>query len=503
MPSDDIHRPIIVQCRRCGQNLSAPASASGRQGRCPRCASPIDIPATGIPQPSIVPGGSSAHVNTQDDFQGSNAELARLQSEITKAKIDFQRFLIESRKQREQLAQEYEKGRATYEELKKEVGLLEENLEDISYGLYKPHFDFQTSEAYKVALDALRDKERMLIRNDQAAKCSVQWTVGGSKQDGARMAKQNKKLVLRAFNGECDAALANVSWSNILKMEERIQKSAESLNNLGGVLQVSIAQGYLDLKIKELRLAYEYEEKRHQEREEQRRIREEMREEEKARKEWEEAKEAAAREMEQSQKALDQARAEVSRATGAQLEKMNETIKAFESQLAESQVRNERAISMAQLTKAGNVYVISNVGSFGENVFKVGLTRRVDPQERIDELGDASVPFPFDVHAIIPSKNAPELELALHNYLDARKINLINPRKEFFRVSLDEIEAFVKKKGLTIEFTKVAEAREYRETMSVRQQPIAQQRPMPRPQSKPEQATVEFPVNPFLSNPGK
>ncbi|MEK7218921.1 MAG: GIY-YIG nuclease family protein, partial [Patescibacteria group bacterium] len=139
----------------------------------------------------------------------------------------------------------------------------------------------------------------------------------------------------------------------------------------------------------------------------------------------------------------------------------------------------------------------------GENVFKVGLTRRVDPQERIDELGDASVPFPFDVHAIIPSNNAPELELALHNHLDARKINIMNPRKEFFRVTIDEIEAFVKKRGLTIEFTNVAEAREYRETMSIRQQSTTQQRPMPDQKSKPEQEKDEFPVNPFLSNLGK
>ena len=153
---------------------------------------------------------------------------------------------------------------------------------------------------------------------------------------------------------------------------------------------------------------------------------------------------------------------------------MSERIKSLESQIEEARKQKERALSQAQLTKSGHVYVISNVGSFGENVYKVGMTRRLEPMERISELGDASVPFPFDVHAMLYSENAPQLESALHDFLWERRVNLVNPRKEFFQASLDELERFAKERGLKVEFTKLAEAKQYRETLSVRQQQITQ-----------------------------
>lgn len=115
---------------------------------------------------------------------------------------------------------------------------------------------------------------------------------------------------------------------------------------------------------------------------------------------------------------------------------------------------------MAQLTRSGHVYVISNLGSFGENVFKIGMTRRLEPMDRIRELGDASVPFDFDVHAMIYCEDAPSLECAFQARFEGRAINLVNPRKEFFAVSIEQIEAVVREKGLNIELTKLAEARD-------------------------------------------
>jgi hypothetical protein len=297
------------------------------------------------------------------------------------------------------------------------------------------------------------------------------------------------KLLLRAFNGECDAALAKVSWNNILKMEERIRKSCEAINQLGTVTQVSITAEYFQLKLDELRLTYEYEEKRYQEQEEQRRIREQMREEEKAQREIEKAREEAEREEARFQKALEKARIEAARATGERVQEMNERIRLLEAQLEEAREQKERALSQAQLTKSGYVYIISNIGSFGEHVYKVGMTRRLDPMDRVYELSDASVPFPFDVHAMIYSENAPELGNALHGFLNERRINMVNPRKEFFHVALDEIENFARGKGLKVEFTKLAEAKEYRETMALRQRPIAQSK----------QELESFPSNPFTN----
>ncbi len=398
-----------------------------------------------------------------------SAELENARRELVRTKQEQQEFIAANEQQRTQLTHEYEQARTTHTALQREIALLEENLEDMSFGLYKPHFDFQTSEAYKARLEALRNEARQFIRDGKAAYCPIQWTVQGSLQEGKRMAKQQTKVLLRAFNGECDAALANVSWNNITKMTERVRKAYEAINQLGTVVQVSITPEYLQLRLDELHLAYEYEEKRYQEREEQRRIREQMREEERAQREFEKALEEAEREEVRFQKALEKARTEAEHATGKQLQGLNEKILSLETQLEEARKQKERAISRAQLTKSGYVYIISNIGSFGEHVYKVGMTRRLEPLDRVYELGDASVPFPFDVHAMVYSENAPELERELHVFLNERRVNLVNPRKEFFHIELHDIEAFVGKKGLQIEFTKLAEAKEYRESLAIRQ----------------------------------
>lgn len=400
-----------------------------------------------------------------------DAELERVKTALEQMRRERQEATSSADRQRAQLKEEYEAARATYDSLKREISLLEENLEDISFGLYRPHFSFQSSEAYKATLEALRDKERQLIRDGRAATCSVVWTVGGSAKEGARMARQNMKLVLRAFNGECDAAVANVTWNNITKMEERIRKSYDAINELGTVLQVSITPEFLGLKIDELRLTHEYEEKKYQEREEQRKIRGQIRDEEKAHREIENARKEAEEEEARYNKALEKARAEAAAATGAHLERLTEQIHALEVKVDEAHTMKERAISRAQLTKSGFVYVISNTGSFGERVVKIGMTRRLEPLERVDELGDASVPFPFDVHAMFYSDNAPELESALHEFLDHKRVNLVNPRKEFYEeVNLDEVEKFAKDRGLSAQFTKIAEAKEYRETLALRRE---------------------------------
>ena len=422
-----------------------------------------------------------------------DAELAAVKESLDRAKREHQEAAAAADRQRTQLGQEYERARATYDGLKREIALLEENLEDISFGLYRPHFSFQTSEDYRAKLESLRDQERQLIRDGRAATCSVQWTVGGSTKEGARMAKQNMKLVLRAFNGECDGAVANVSWNNITKMEERIRKACDAINQLGTVLHVSITQEFLRLKLDELRLTHEYEEKKYQEREEQRRIREQIRDEEKAQREIEKARQEAEEEEDRYQKSLERARAEAAAATGTQLEKLTEQIRSLEFKVNEAHSKKERAVSRAQLTKSGFVYVISNVGSFGEGVVKIGMTRRMEPMERIAELGDASVPFPFDLHAMLYSDNAPELEKALQEFVGEKSVNLVNPRKEFYYgVELDQIEGFVRNRGLSAQFIKLAEAKEYRETLSMRERARQQQQA-----SDGRQDTEKFPQNLF------
>jgi hypothetical protein len=398
------------------------------------------------------------------ELEQANRERHEIYSDTERRRIQLDE---EYKRRQTQLDEEYRRASTKHNELLKELSLLEENLEDISFGLYKPHFSFQSSDEYKIALEKLRDQERELIRTGRAAVCPVRWTVGGSTKEGERLSKLNEKLLLRAFNGECDAAVANVTWNNVTKMEER--KSFEALNQLGEVTKVSLSPDYLKLKHDELRLTHEYETKRYQEREEQRRIREQIREEEKAKQEFEKARQDAENEETRFQKALAVAREEAAKATGVQLEKLTKQINSFEAKLDEARKKKERAISRAQLTKSGFVYVISNIGSFGDRVYKIGLTRRLEPMDRVHELGDASVPFPFDVHAMMFCDNAPEVEAAVHQFIQGREVNLVNPRKEFYRdVDLREIEDFVKRRGLSAQFTKYPEAREFRESLAKR-----------------------------------
>lgn len=374
---------------------------------------------------------------------------------------------------REQLKTQYATALAKHEALAKDIALLEENLEDISYGLYTPHYSFSTSDEYKAKLESIRAEQKQMVRDGKAAIARRDWQVGGSAAEGKRMTKQYLKVLLRDFNAECDAAVAIVSWNNVTRMEERIQKSFNAINELGTVMEMSIAAPYLRTKLAELRLAYEYEERRYQEREEQRRAREQMREEERVQRELEKAKEEAEKDEARYQKALQKAREEAAQAEGAKLDKLQTQIQGLEAQLLQAQQQKERAVSRAQLTKSGNVYVISNVGSFGERVFKIGMTRRLEPLERVYELGDASVPFPFDVHAMIFSDNAPELERKLHVRFNNARKNWVNPRKEFFEADLDDIETFLQTTGLKADFIRLAEAKEYRETLSLRQKQTA------------------------------
>ncbi len=383
--------------------------------------------------------------------------------------IDVDSAASRRTKEIDDLNKEYAKDKELYDKLKQELSLLEENIEDISVGLYKPHYDFKTSYEYKIKLDKIYEQKKQMIQNKQAVASPATPYVDGSKSAGQRLASQYSKLMLRAFNGESDAAILKVEWNNVVRMRERIIKAFEAINKLGKSLLVSITVEYLNLQVEELELTYEYEEKLHQEKEEQRRIQAEMREEERVQIEIEKAKREAEDEELRYQKALDKAKAEVEFAKGKEVQQLNNTISMLEQKLIEAKELKERAVSRAQLTKSGHVYLISNIGSFGENVFKIGMTRRLEPFDRIRELGDASVPFQFDVHAMIYSDNAPELESTLHAHLEEKRINLVNPRKEFFNVLIDEIAQICKEKDLKIELTKLAEAREYRETLALRE----------------------------------
>jgi multidrug efflux pump subunit AcrA (membrane-fusion protein) len=277
--------------------------------------------------------------------------------------------------------------------------------------------------------------------------------------------------MLRAFQGESDTVIAKVKYGNVETYAEKIRRAKDAINKLGDTWGLSITDSFVELILEELYLVYEYQEKVAEEREEQRRIREEMKEEERVRREAERAQQEAEKEERRAQEALDKARKEMEGKQGSELEAMQQQLAELQRLVDEAGARKERALSQAQQTRRGHVYVISNIGSFGDDVFKIGMTRRLEPMDRIKELGDASVPFMFDVHAIIYSDDAPNMEMTLHRKFHQRRVNRVNEKREFFRVTLDEIVDEVKRiDGMAdVEFTLVAEAREYRETLALSQ----------------------------------
>lgn len=275
------------------------------------------------------------------------------------------------------------------------------------------------------------------------------------------------KLMLRAFNGESDAAVGKVRYNNVVSLENRVKKAFEAINKLGETQRTSLTLDYCNLKYEELHLSYEYAQKKEDEREEQRALREQMREEEKVQLEIERAREEAEEEEEIKTRALAKARAELEHKEGKQNAKLESLIERLENELHEVLDRKAKAIARAQLTRSGHVYILSNIGTFGDGVHKIGMSRRLVPQERVDELGGAAVPFPYDVHAMIYCEDAPKLENMLHRHFASRRVNMINLRREFFRVSLDEVRAAIAEYHGHITFVTIPEAEQYRQTVAM------------------------------------
>ena len=271
---------------------------------------------------------------------------------------------------------------------------------------------------------------------------------------------------MRAFNNECEATIANARWNNVVAMERRILAAQASIDKENTSLRLTLSDGYVALKIEELRLTHEYRERLKVEREEHAEMARAEREEKRLLVETE----VAEREEQKYQDMLTRARKQAGADGGT--EAMKKRISELEASLKEAQATSERARAMAEMTRSGYVYIISNVGSFGEDVVKIGLTRRLDPDDRVRELGDASVPFSFDTHAMIYSEEALALEFALHRQFADRRINMSNNRKEFFRVQLDEVEEAVTRLAPEASFFKDREAQEWRETLARRNQTL-------------------------------
>jgi hypothetical protein len=432
------------KCKRCGKG--GPFNKINESGFCKKCEQ--------IGLAEALEALRSEYTNWENALHKLQADYDNLYNEIAnKAKRDIQSELQSVIKE--------------IEEKRKEIIFLDETIKLESFAFYQSRFAFETSDEYKQKRDEVREKQKALMKADMAALAGQGWTLNGSLSEGKKMMDDMKKLLVRSFNNECDSCMENVKFNNIEAQEKRIEKSFEALNKLGAIMKTSITAEYKKLKCDELYLTYEMQKKKQEEKEEAKRAKERLREQQKLEKELKEAREKIAKEKKHFTAAIQDLETKLQIASNEDdraliIQNLEEVKSHYEELNKEESVVDYRE----QNAKAGYVYIISNIGSFGEGVYKIGMTRRLEPMERVEELGDASVPFGFDVHALIFSENAPELEAQLHQYFYDCRINRLNDRKEFYKADINEIEKVIKESyNKAVDIVKDAPAEQYRESL--------------------------------------
>lgn len=360
----------------------------------------------------------------------------------------------------------HEELKKEYDSLKIERNTIKDELNTLYCESILEHYNFSdydglNSEDCKNKITILKVKEKELIKSNEA--------VTIHSQEKKSVINNNLKQILRCFNTECDNILMNLSIKNIDNMRSKISKSFDSINKIFAVDGIELKKSLLELKLEELNLVYTHELKRQQELEQQKEIKAQMVEEEKVRREIENEKKKIEKDQTQFANEINKLMKYLQKTSNDTEKQLYiEKVKELEEKLKELEKSKELVLERAANAKAGFVYIISNIGSFGENIYKIGMTRRLEPMDRVKELSSASVPFEFDVHAMIFSDDAPSLEMELHNHFKEQSVNKVNPRKEFFNVELKEIENVVKEKfNNTTQFTYIPVAKEYRQSLSL------------------------------------
>lgn len=354
--------------------------------------------------------------------------------------------------------------------LKNEIIQLDDEILFQDFGVYKPQYFFAELDEYKIRLTEIWKMQRKMISTGSAVISNVNWKVNGSEKEGKKLIAQNSKQAIRYFNLECDICINKVKFSNYNSSKERIRKAYILQNELNETNQIEISHDYLTLKINELNLAYEYQLRKKEEREKRREENEARQEEMRVAREIEEKREELLKEESHYSNAIVMTVKQLENETNeVKREILNKKLKEQLEAKEDAQKAQIELDSREANKRAGYVYIISNIGAFGNNIYKIGMTRRLQPLDRISELSGASVPFRFDVHALIFSEDAPKLETALHNAFEDKKVNLVNSRKEFFYVTLDEIKKVVRKNfDATVEFKNLPDAEQYRTSVMLR-----------------------------------
>lgn len=396
-------------------------------------------------------------------------EIERLRSQMTPEQTqlhDLNNEIERASNELDQLVAKVSREQEKLERIKREIIETDEAVLLQSFGFYTPHYSYKLSDDYKDKLKENRDRQKQLVKNQNAILANQTWTVNNSKSQGKKMVSDMQKLFLRAFNAECDDAIEHVKFNNVESCEKKIRSSCEAISKLGSIMSIRISDQYLRLKMEELYLVHEYNVKKQEEKEELKEARARMREEAKLAKEIEAQRKKLEKEQKHYQNALIAINKQLQNASGDEVNAILEKKAEIESQLGIIDKEFKEVDYREANVRAGYVYVISNIGAFGKDIYKIGMTRRLEPMDRIDELGSASVPFDFDVHAMIFTDDAPGLEAALHQAFADRKVNFVNTRREFFNVTLDEIKTVIKANfDKSVEFVDIPPAEQYRESL--------------------------------------
>jgi hypothetical protein len=329
-----------------------------------------------------------------------------------------------------------------------EIALLQEA------GVYEYQHPLADAVAYKARLKEVKDALKAMVRDDGAVLAATDWQVNGSLAQGRTMVRDFSKLMLRAYNAEADSLVRSMKPYKLASAVDRLGKTRETIARLGRTMNIRISDHYHHQRLYELRLAADHLAKVEEERERVREERERQREEDKARREFEREKARLLKEQSHYRSALAKLEAKGDEAGAEQLR----------AKIAEAEEAIEGVNDREANIRAGYVYVISNIGAFGEHMVKIGMTRRLDPMDRVRELGDASVPFRFDVHALIFSPDAVGLESRMHKEMEERRVNRVNLRREFFHASPADVRDLLARISgqHLLEYREIPEALEWR-----------------------------------------
>ncbi|MGW4725458.1 DUF4041 domain-containing protein [Streptomyces sp. NPDC004291] len=359
-----------------------------------------------------------------------------------------------TRKETERQRHEIHQAESRLTELRAQIVTTDETVLLQQAGIYAYHHQLHDAVAYRSRLDSLKAEIKDLARNNQAVLAATDWTVNGSAREGRKMIRDFSKLMLRAYNAEADYAVRTMRPHRLTSLVDRLYKSRETIARLGATMHIRISDAYHDARVRELQLTADFLQKKDEEKEAQREARAREREEAAAQRELDREREKLNKELNHYEAAIERMRAQGD----------HDAVRDMEAKLAEIQKELQYVDARAANVRTGYVYVVSNIGAFGDSIVKIGMTRRLEPLDRVYELSGAAVPFRFDVHALIFSKDAVGLETRLHQEFADRRVNRVNSRKEFFYVTPAQVRTALERFAgeHLVEFTETPQALEWR-----------------------------------------